>query len=86
MAIIKSRENESIELTLRRFKRAVEKEGIIMEVRRREYFEKPTWKRKRKAAAAKKRHAKRLLREMPQRRGARVEKREPRFSHQRQSA
>jgi small subunit ribosomal protein S21 len=44
---------------LRRFKRACEKAGILSEVRRREYYEKPTQERKRKKAAAIKRQLKR---------------------------
>jgi len=72
MAIVRVRENEPGEVVVRRFKRAVEKDGIVMEMRRREFYEKPTWERKRKAAAAKKRYQKRLLREAPQRRGAAV--------------
>ena len=72
MTIVRVRENEPGEIIVRRFKRAIEKDGIIMEMRRREFYEKPTWKRKRKAAAAKKRHQKRLLREAPQPRGAHV--------------
>ena len=56
-------ENEGIESALRRFKRSCEKAGVLSEVRRREFFEKPTWERKRKKAAAKKRHLKKLARE-----------------------
>jgi small subunit ribosomal protein S21 len=48
---------------MRRFKRACEKAGVLTEVRRREYYEKPTSVRKRKAAAAVKRHLKKLSRE-----------------------
>jgi small subunit ribosomal protein S21 len=69
MAIVRVRENEPGEVIVRRFKRAVEKDGIVMEMRRREFYEKPTSERKRKAAAAKKRYQKRLLREAPQPRG-----------------
>jgi small subunit ribosomal protein S21 len=46
-------------VALRRFKRACEKAGILAELRRREFYEKPTQERKRKKAAAVKRHAKR---------------------------
>ena len=48
---------------MRRFKRACEKAGILTEIRRREYYEKPTTVRKRKKAAAVKRHLKKLSRE-----------------------
>ena len=63
MPIVKVRENEPVDVALRRFKRSCEKAGVLSEVRRREFFEKPTWERKRKKAAAKKRHLKKLARE-----------------------
>lgn len=63
MPVIKVRENEPFDVALRRFKRSCEKAGILSEVRKREFFEKPTWERKRKKAAAKKRHLKKLSRE-----------------------
>ena len=63
MPIVKVRENEPFDVALRRFKRSCEKAGVLSEVRRREFFEKPTWERKRKKAAAKKRHLKQLARE-----------------------
>src|SRR5690554_1375437 len=63
MPVIKVRENEPFDVALRRFKRSCEKAGILSEVRRREHYEKPTAERKRKAAAAVKRHAKKLQRE-----------------------
>lgn len=63
---IKIRENEPFDIALRRFKRACEKAGILGEVRRREFFEKPTWARKRERAAAVKRHLKQKSRERVQ--------------------
>ena len=63
MPIVKVRENEPFDVALRRFKRSCEKAGVLSEVRKREFFEKPTWARKRKKAAAKKRHLKKLSRE-----------------------
>jgi small subunit ribosomal protein S21 len=63
MPIVKVRDNEPFDIALRRFKRSCEKAGVLSEVRRREYFEKPTWERTRKKAAAVKRHAKKLARE-----------------------
>ena len=60
MPVIKVRENESFDVALRRFKRSCEKAGILAEVRAREFYEKPTAERKRKKAAAIKRHYKRL--------------------------
>lgn len=63
MPYVKVKENEPFDVALRRFKRSCEKAGILAEVRRREYYEKPTAIRKRKQAAAVKRHAKKLQRE-----------------------
>ncbi|GAB6047734.1 30S ribosomal protein S21 [Methyloparacoccus murrellii] len=63
MPSIKIRENEPFEIAIRRFKRACEKAGVLSEVRRCEFYEKPTEERKRKAAAAVKRHLKKLSRE-----------------------
>ena len=60
---VRVRENEPFEYALRRFKRSCEKAGVLSETRRREYYEKPTQERKRKKAAAVKRHMKRLQRE-----------------------
>lgn len=67
MPIVKVRENEPFEVALRRFKRSCEKAGVLSEVRRREFYEKPTQERKRKAAAAVKRHMKRISREQARR-------------------
>ena len=47
--------NESLEDALRRFKRAVSKNGTIQEVRKREFYEKPSVRRKKKSEAARKR-------------------------------
>ena len=58
MPSIKIKNNESFDVGLRKFKRACEKAGVIPEVRKREFYEKPTAVRKRKAAAAVKREAK----------------------------
>jgi len=57
---IRIRDNESFENAIRRFKKQCEKTGVLSEVRRREHFEKPSIKRKKKALAAKKRVMKRL--------------------------
>jgi small subunit ribosomal protein S21 len=54
--------NESIDSALKRFKKQVEKGGVLSEVRRREHFEKPSEKRKKKLFAAKKRVVKRTRR------------------------
>ena len=49
------RKNESLEDALRRFKRAVSKNGTIQEVRKREFYEKPSVRRNKKSEAARKR-------------------------------
>lgn len=63
MPQIRVKENEPFEVAIRRFKRSCEKAGTLAEVHRREYYEKPTSVRKRKAAAAVKRHMKKVSRE-----------------------
>ncbi|HAG93436.1 MULTISPECIES: 30S ribosomal protein S21 [unclassified Ketobacter] len=63
MPNVKVKENEPFDVALRRFKRSCEKAGVLAEVRRREFYEKPTQVRKRKQAAAVKRHAKKVARE-----------------------
>ena len=60
MPTIRVKENEPFEVALRRFKRTIEKSGLLTELRAREFYEKPTAERKRKKAAAIKRHYKRL--------------------------
>jgi small subunit ribosomal protein S21 len=67
MPSVRVKENEPFEVALRRFKRSCEKAGILSEVRRREFYEKPTQERKRKHAAAVKRHAKKVSREQQRR-------------------
>ncbi len=67
MPSVKIRGNEPFEYALRRFKRSCEKAGILAETRRREFYEKPTQERKRKAAAAVKRNLRRLSREVVRR-------------------
>ena len=64
MPVIKLKETESFDAGLRRFKRSCDKAGIIAEIRKREFYEKPTWERKRKAAAAVKRQYRRLRNQM----------------------
>ena len=63
MPHVRVKENEPFEVAMRRFKRGCEKAGVLAEVRRREHYEKPTTERKRKAAAAVKRHLKKVSRE-----------------------
>jgi len=57
---IQLKENESFENALKRFKKQCEKTGILSEIRKREHYEKPSMKRKKKALAAKKRVMKRM--------------------------
>ena len=55
MPEVRVRENESIESALKRFKKKIQKAGILSEIKRRERYEKPSVKRKRKTEAARKR-------------------------------
>ncbi len=63
MPVVHVREDESFENALRRFKRKVEKAGILTELRKRQHFEKPSVKRKRKAVQAKKKAARKVQEE-----------------------
>ena len=54
MPVAHVREDESFENALRRFKRKCEKAGVLTELKKRQHFEKPSVKRKRKAIQAKK--------------------------------
>lgn len=63
MPSVRVRENEPFDIAIRRFKRACEKAGVLAEVHRREFYEKPTQVRKRKAAAAVKRWQKKAARQ-----------------------
>lgn len=67
MPNVRVRENEPFEVAMRRFKRACEKAGTLAEVRRREFYEKPTQERKRKQAAAVKRQLKKVSRDVSRR-------------------
>ena len=55
MPAIKVRENEPFDIALRRFRRLCDRAGVITDVRKKEFFEKPTRVNKRKKAAAVKR-------------------------------
>ena len=63
MPNVKVKEGEPFDVALSRFKRSCEKAGVLADVRKRDFYEKPTQERKRKAAAAVKRHAKKVQRE-----------------------
>lgn len=60
MPVVRIREDEAFEGALKRFKKQCEKSGILTEVKKREYYEKPSIKRKKKAIAARKRALKRV--------------------------
>ena len=60
MTTIRVKPDESFENALRRFKKQCEKSGLMSEMRKREHFEKPSVKRKRKANAARKKLMKKL--------------------------
>lgn len=64
MTTIRVKENEPFDVALRRFKRTIEKFGLLNELRAREAYEKPTTERKRKKSAAVKRHLKRIRSQM----------------------
>ena len=55
MSEIRVKEGESLESALRRFKRSTARSGVRAEVRKREAYEKPSVKRKKKSEAARKR-------------------------------
>jgi small subunit ribosomal protein S21 len=59
---VRVKDNEPIESAIRRFKKQCEKAGILAELRKREHYEKPSVKRKKKALAAKKRALRRASR------------------------
>ena len=54
MAEVRVRKNESLDNALRRFKRSCAKDGLLAEVRRREHYQKPSVRRKKKSEAARK--------------------------------
>ena len=58
VALVKIREGESFESAFRRFKKSCEKAGILSEVKKREHFEKPSVRLKKKSLAARKRAVK----------------------------
>ena len=55
MSEIRLKDNESLDSALRRFKRQCEKSGVMSEIRKREHYEKPSVRRKKKSEAARKR-------------------------------
>lgn len=59
MAEVRVRDDESFDDALRRFKRACERSGVLKELKKRKYYEKPSVRKKRKAIAARKRQKRR---------------------------
>jgi small subunit ribosomal protein S21 len=62
MAGVRVKDNEPIESAIRRFKKQCEKAGILAELRKREHYEKPSVRRKKKTMAARKRATRRSIR------------------------
>jgi small subunit ribosomal protein S21 len=62
MVLIKVREGENIDEALRRFKRECERNGIMQEIKKREFFESPSVRRKKKAAEARRKMRRRMMR------------------------
>src|SRR4051794_4194878 len=58
LALVFVRDNESFDQAFRRFKKSCEKAGILSEVKKREHYEKPSVRRKKKSLAARERVAK----------------------------
>jgi len=58
--VVRVNDGEPFEKALRRFKKECQKEGILSEIRRRAFYEKPSVRKKKKSIAAKKRAMKRL--------------------------
>lgn len=56
MSEVKIKDNESLDNALRRFKKNCAKAGIMQEVRKREHYEKPSVRRKKKSEAARKKN------------------------------
>lgn len=61
MSEIRIRENESLESALRRFKRQCARSGVIAEVRKREHYEKPSVKRRKKQEAARRKRSRKSM-------------------------
>jgi len=57
------KDGESVEGAIRRFKRKCEKAGVLSELKKRQHYEKPSVKKKKKAIAARKKLLKRLAQE-----------------------
>ena len=62
MALVRCKDGESFESAFRRFKKSCEKAGILSEVKKREHFEKPSVRLKKKSISARKRATKKVKR------------------------
>jgi small subunit ribosomal protein S21 len=60
MPFVRVRETQSFENALKKFKKQCEKEGILSEIKKREHYEKPSVKRKKKALTARKKALKKV--------------------------
>ncbi|MBS3951099.1 MAG: 30S ribosomal protein S21 [Peptococcaceae bacterium] len=60
MAEVKIGKNETLDSALRRFKRQCQKAGVLSDLRKREHYEKPSVKRKKKSEAARRKKTKRF--------------------------
>lgn len=60
MPSVRVRENESLENALKKFKKQCEKEGILSDVRKKEHYDKPSVKKKKKAIEARKKAVKKV--------------------------
>ena len=63
MTVVKIRDDESFEKALRRFTKSCERSGILADIRKHQHFEKPSEKRKRKMAAARRKTRRRFYEE-----------------------
>lgn len=63
MPTVVVKDGESVEGAIRRFKRKCEKAGVLSELKKRQHYEKPSVKKKKKAIAARKKLLKRLAQE-----------------------
>lgn len=60
MPVVKVNEGDSFENALRRFKKQCEREGILSEIKKREHYEKPSVRKKKKSIAARKKALKKF--------------------------
>jgi small subunit ribosomal protein S21 len=82
MPSVRIKENEYFDAALRRFKRACEKAGVLTELRRREFYEKPTQERKRKKAARRREFYEKPTQERKRKKAAAVKRHLKRLSRE----